>query len=95
VSLVVQRLAGLIPEPVLVEAGAVGILEAAEHGGVLVAGLSERWREEGLGATRLEVAVQAPLPLLFVRRGVRPGALAPPDQLTRYAWSLAGMTAAR
>jgi DNA-binding SARP family transcriptional activator len=95
VSLVVQRLAGLIPEPVLVEAGAVGILEAAKRGGVLVVGLSERWREEGLGATRLEVAVQAPLPLLFVRRGVRPGALAPPDQLTRYAWSLAGLTAAR
>jgi DNA-binding SARP family transcriptional activator len=95
VSLVVQRLAGLIPEPVLVEAGAVGILEAAQRGGVLVVGLSERWREEGLGATRLEVAVQAPLPVLFVRRGVRQGALATPDQLTRYAWSLAGMTATR
>ena len=95
VSLVVQRLAGLIPEPVLVEAGAVGILEAAQRGGVLVVGLSERWREEGLGATRLEVAVQAPLPVLFVRRGVRPGALATPDQLTRYAWSLAGLTPAR
>ena len=78
------------PEPVLVQAGADGILEAAQDGGVVLAGLSERWREEGLGPTRLAVAERAPVPVLFVRRGVRPGALAPPDQLTRFAWSLAG-----
>ena len=45
---------------------------------------------EGLGPTRLAVAERAPVPVLFVRRGVSPGALAPPDQLTRFAWSLAG-----
>ena len=89
-SLIVQRIAGIVPEPVLVRAGADGILEAARDGGLVLAGLSERWREEGLGPTRLTVAERASVPVLFVRRGVRPGALAPPDQLTRFAWSLAG-----
>ena len=94
-SLIVQRLAGLVPEPVLVQAGADGILGAAQNGGVVLAGLSERWREEGLGPTRLAVAERASVPVLFVRRGVRPGPLAPPDQLTRYAWSLAGAARGR
>jgi DNA-binding SARP family transcriptional activator len=89
-SLIVQRIAGLVPEPVLVQAGAEGIVEAAQGGGVVIAAVSERWREEGLGSTRLAVAERAPAPVLFVRRGVRPGALAPPDQLTRFAWSVAG-----
>ena len=40
-------------------------------------GLSERWRQEGLGPTRSEIAKAAPAPMLFVRRGLRPGALAP------------------
>ena len=61
----------------------------------MLAGLSERWREEGLGPTRLAVAERASVPVLFVRRGVRPGALAPPDQLTRFAWSLAGAARGR
>jgi DNA-binding SARP family transcriptional activator len=89
-SLIVQRLAGLVPEPVLVQAGAEGILEASRGAGVVLAALSERWRAEGLGPTRLTVATEGALPVLFVRRGVRPGALAPPDQLTRFAWSRAG-----
>jgi DNA-binding SARP family transcriptional activator len=94
-SLIVQRLSGLVPEPVLVPAGADGILEATRGGGAVIAGVSERWREEGLGPTRLALASKAPLPVLFVRRGVRPGALAPPDQLTRFAWSRAGTAPGR
>ena len=42
-------------EPLLIEPGREGVLRAAEGAGLLVVGLSERWREEGLGATRAGV----------------------------------------
>jgi Kef-type K+ transport system membrane component KefB len=86
-SLVVQQLAGLAAEPTLVEPGREGLLRAAEDAGLLVVGLSERWRAEGLGPVRSEIARAAPAPTLFVRRGTRPGALAPRDEPTRFAWS--------
>jgi Kef-type K+ transport system membrane component KefB len=89
-SLVLQQLAGVAAEPLLIEPGREGVLRAAEGAGLLVVGLSERWREEGLGATRAEIARSAPVPTLFVRRGARQGALAPPDSATRFAWSSIG-----
>jgi Kef-type K+ transport system membrane component KefB len=89
-SLVLQQLAGVAAEPLLIEPGREGVLRAAEGAGLLVVGLSERWREEGLGTTRAEIARSAPVPTLFVRRGARPGALAPPDDVTRFAWSSIG-----
>ena len=69
------------------------MIEAASGAGLLVIGLSDRWREEGLGPTRSEIAKAAPAPVLFVRRGTRPGALAPRDDVTRFSWSSAGMGA--
>ena len=84
---VIQQLAGLAAEPVLVEPGRAGVLRAAEDAGLLVLGLSERWRSEGLGPVRSAIARAAPAPTLFVRRGTRPGALAPRGQQTRFAWS--------
>jgi Kef-type K+ transport system membrane component KefB len=89
-SLVLQQLAGVPAEPLLIEPGREGVLRAAEGAGLLVVGLSERWREEGLGATRAEIARSAPVATLFVRRGGRQGALAPPDSATRFAWSSIG-----
>jgi Kef-type K+ transport system membrane component KefB len=89
-SLVLQQLAGVPAEPLLIEPGREGVLRAADGAGLLVVGLSERWREEGLGATRAEIARSAPAPTLFVRRGARQGALSPPDGLTRFAWSSIG-----
>jgi Kef-type K+ transport system membrane component KefB len=89
-SLVLQQLAGVPAEPVLIEPGREGVLRVAEGAGLLVVGLSERWREEGLGATRAEIARSAPAPILFARRGGRQGALAPPDSVTRFAWSSIG-----
>jgi hypothetical protein len=91
-SLVVQQLAGIPAEPVLVGSGQE-VVEAARGAGLLVVGLSDRWREEGLGLVRSEIAKQAPAPTLFVRRGRRPGALAPPDDQTRFRWSSAGPAA--
>jgi hypothetical protein len=89
-SLVLQRLAGVPAEPLLIEPGREGVLAAAQGAGLLVVGLSERWREEGLGATRAEIARSAPVATLFVRRGAHQGALAPPDGVTRFAWSSIG-----
>jgi Kef-type K+ transport system membrane component KefB len=86
-SLLVQRFAGVASEPVIVPPGREGIVRAAADGGLLVIGLSERWRKEGLGRTRSEIAHAAPAPILFVRRGTRAGALAPRDDVTRFTWS--------
>ena len=63
------------------------MIEAAAGAAALVIGLSERWQREGLGTARLEVAQRAPCPVLLVRRGLRPGGLAPPHALTRFTWS--------
>jgi hypothetical protein len=87
-SMMVQQVVGIVTEPVLVAAGPHGVLEAAEGAGLLVLGLSERWRSEGIGRARLEVAAKAPVPSLFVRRGLRPGGLAPNETLTRFTWTL-------
>ena len=88
-SLVVQQLTGLSAEPVLVD-GRDGIIAAAAGAGLLVVGLSERWRQEGLGPVRATIARSAPSSTLFVRRGHRAGALAPRESATRFAWSVVG-----
>ncbi|MGH2854216.1 MAG: cation:proton antiporter [Solirubrobacteraceae bacterium] len=90
-SLVVQQFAGVTPEPVLAEPGREGILAAVAGAGLVMVGLSERWRKEGLGETRRAIARAAPAPIVFVRRGERPGALAPASELTRFGWSTAGV----
>jgi DNA-binding SARP family transcriptional activator len=87
-SLVVQQLAGVVAEPVLV-AGPDEIVGAADDAGVVILGLSERWRQEGMGEVRSDIVARSPAPVLLVRRGPRPGALTPREGLTRYTWSLA------
>ncbi|HEX4931087.1 MAG TPA: cation:proton antiporter [Gaiellaceae bacterium] len=89
-SLVVQQLAGVQTEAVLVDLANGGLLRATEGAGLLVIGLSERWRDEGLGPVRAAIAKAAPAPILFVRRGARPGALAPrTGDLKKFSWSRA------
>jgi Kef-type K+ transport system membrane component KefB len=90
-GLLVQQYAGISAQPVVAEPGRDAVVQAAAGSGLLVIGLSERWRDEGLGPTRSEIARAAPSPVLFVRRGVRPGALAPREDVTRFGWSVAGM----
>jgi Kef-type K+ transport system membrane component KefB len=89
-SLVVQRVTGIHAEPLIAEPGLAGLITAVGGAGLLVIGLSERWRKEGLGVTRAEIARAAPAPILFVRRGTRPGALAPRGDVTRFTWSSPG-----
>jgi hypothetical protein len=92
-SLLVQQYAGISAQPVVAEGGREGIVEAAAASGLLVIGLSERWRDEGLGPARAEIARAAPAPVIFVRRGLRPGALAPRGDVTRFTWSSPGVGA--
>src|SRR5207247_7718235 len=63
-SLLVQRAVGVATEPVLVPRGAEGIVNVAEEGGLIVGGLSGRWRQEGLGETRVALAFKARPPAL-------------------------------
>ena len=91
-SLIVQRIAGIGAEPLLGDPGRRGIVELADGAGLLVVGLSDRWRHEGLGRLRGQLAEQPPAPTVFVRRGARPGGLAPAETRTRFRWSLTGAT---
>ena len=86
-SLALQRGAGVRAETLLTREGAAGMLEAAEGAAALVVGLSDRWQAEGLGRARTQLLRDAPCPVLLVRRGVRPGGLAPPEAHTRFTWS--------
>jgi DNA-binding SARP family transcriptional activator len=91
-SLIVQRTTGLVAEPLLARPGRRGVASLAEDAGLLVVGLSERWRQEGLGRARSRLAEAPPCPMVLVRRGTRPGGLAPPETRTRFSWSLTGAT---
>ena len=90
-ALLVQQFAGVAPTTAVAEPGRAGIVAAASRADLLLIGLSERWRKEGLGETRRAIARAAPAPIVFVRRGERPGALAPASDATRFAWSTAGL----
>ncbi len=87
-ALAVQRVLGISAEPLLTPPGEEGMLEASRDAGLLVVGLSTRWHREGLGQARLRLAREAAPPTLLVRRGLRPGGLAPPGVLTRFTWSI-------
>jgi DNA-binding SARP family transcriptional activator len=94
-SLLVQRVVGVTTEPLLVPRGAQGIVDASNSAGLIVGGLSGKWHEEGLGDTRLAIGRLAACPSVFVRRGLRPGGLAPRESLTRFTWSLGTGAAGR
>jgi DNA-binding SARP family transcriptional activator len=86
-SLAVQRALGVAAEPLLVDHGPGALAAAAQEAAVAVIGLSDRWRKDGLGPTRSALATSGRATLL-VRRGLRPGGLAPVENLTRFTWSL-------
>jgi DNA-binding SARP family transcriptional activator len=87
-ALAVQRVLGIPVEPLLTPPGEEGMLEASRDARLLVVGLSTSWHGEGLGPARLRLARDAQPPTLLVRRGLRPGGLAPPAALTRFTWSI-------
>lgn len=87
-SLAVQRTLGVAARPVLVDPAGDGLIEATREAGVVVVGLTERWRREGLGRARSALAAEPGRPTLLVRRGLRPGALAPARAATRFTWTV-------
>jgi hypothetical protein len=87
-AFLIQRASDVVPKPVLVPPGRAGVIEASKQVGLLVVGLSERWEQEGLGMLRWALAKTAPVPILFVRRGLRPSGLTPAASLSRYTWSV-------
>jgi DNA-binding SARP family transcriptional activator len=89
VSLAVQRGLGIAAEPVLLAPTEEAVLAAAADVGTVVIGLPERWHRNGLGIVRSAVVTRAQPPVLLVRRGIRPGGLAPREDLTRFTWTLA------
>ena len=66
---------------------------AANNAGLVLIGLSPSWRQEGLGPVRHAIVRGAKPPVLLVRRGLRPGGLAPHETMTRFTWTLAGFSA--
>ncbi|HEY3191049.1 MAG TPA: AfsR/SARP family transcriptional regulator [Solirubrobacteraceae bacterium] len=89
-ALALQRGVGLASDCVLADPGTDGVLEAGSDAAFVVAGLSGRWSKEGLGRARSALARGARCPVLFVRRGISPSGLAPPEALTRFTWSRVG-----
>jgi hypothetical protein len=88
-SLAIQRALGVTPEPLLVDPGVDDLVDAANEAELVVAGLSDRWRKDGLGPVRSALVSAAGPPVLLVRRGLRPGGLAPPTSYTRFTWTIA------
>jgi DNA-binding SARP family transcriptional activator len=89
-SLLVQRTVGIDASARLVEPGAEGLVGAAGRAGLVVLGLPADWRRRGLGGSRRELVRRSPAPVLVVRKGLRPGGLAPAASQTRYTWTLRG-----
>ncbi len=55
-SLAVQRGLGVAAEPLIVDPAPAALVEAAGDAGVVVVGLTDRWRREGLGSARTALA---------------------------------------
>jgi DNA-binding SARP family transcriptional activator len=88
-SLLVQQVVHVPTEIVLAPAGSESLVTAAEDAALLIFGLSPRWRREGLGETRRAIAHRASCPTMLIRKGVKPGGIAPAKASTRFTWSLA------
>jgi hypothetical protein len=84
-ALLAQRFAGIRTETRLVRPSRAAILEAASGAGLLVVGLSPRWRREGLGPARSGLVRHSPAPILFIRTarlGRAAGPVAPWSQIS-------------
>ena len=87
-SLAAQRVVGVETRPLLAEPTEDALLHAVDEAGLVVAGISPRWRREGIGSTRRGLVRRALPPVLLVHRGPRPSGLAPRESRTRFTWTL-------
>ena len=91
-SLAVQRALGVAAEPRLVEPDPAALVAASRDARLVLVGLTERWRQEGIGRARAALATAGGHPTLLVRRGLRPGGLAARDPGTRFTWTVAAQS---
>jgi hypothetical protein len=82
-SLIVQRRTGVVALPQLARPGRRGLVALAADAGLLVIGVPDDWREQGLGRLRRALLDDPPAPTALVRRAE--AAQAP--SLTRFTWS--------
>jgi DNA-binding SARP family transcriptional activator len=87
-ALAVQRVVGVETRPVLAAPTEDSLVASVESAGLVVAGVSPRWRSEGIGAMRRVLVRRAGPPVLLVHRGPRPSALAPREARTHFTWTL-------
>jgi DNA-binding SARP family transcriptional activator len=87
-SLAVQRVIGVEIEPLLVAAGEEALVRSTDGSAVIVAGISPRWRNDGIGSSHRALIRHAGPPTLLVHRGPKPGGLAPRESRTRFTWSI-------
>jgi hypothetical protein len=87
-SLAVQRVVGVETTPLLAEANEEALARAVGPASVVVAGISGRWRHEGIGDARRALLRGAHPAVVLVHRGPRPGGLAPQESRTRFSWSI-------
>jgi nucleotide-binding universal stress UspA family protein len=87
-SLALQRALGSSVEPLLLPPDPEALVQEADGAALVVVGLPEQWKREGLGTVRRALAREARPPVLLARRGLRPGVLAPPESLTRFTWTI-------
>ena len=87
-SLAVQRAFGVDAEPMLVEPTPEALVEATATAALVVVGLTDRWRRDGIGHARAALAASPHHPTLLVRRGLRPGGLGPRSSQTRFTWTI-------
>ena len=87
-SIAVQRTVGVAAEPLLVAPDPGALAAAATGMGLVVVGLSRRWEQEGLGPARSALVAREAGATLLVRRGLRPGGLAPAGHETRFTWTI-------
>ena len=85
-SLAVQRVVEVDAAPLLADPD--GRVDTVAGSGLVVIGISPRWRHEGIGAARRALVRAARPPVLLVHRGPRPGLLAPRESRTRFTWTL-------
>ena len=79
---------GVAAEPLLVAPDPGSLAAAATGMGLVVVGLSRRWQQEGLGPARSALVAREAGATLLVRRGLRPGGLAPAGHETRFTWTI-------
>ena len=87
-SIAIQRTVGVAAEPLLVAPDPDALSAAAAGMGLVVVGLSRRWQQEGLGPARSALVAREAGATLLVRRGLRPGGLAPSGHETRFTWTI-------